>query len=87
MTGTQPSFISMNTPTPTAKSPSRSIPWDEQRYLHTRLMESILLQVQRVNGTNKDILESITYNSQHLPLTMVDASGQTNYFGVTPMAK
>ena len=39
-----------------------------------------LIQVRQVNGTNQDILRTITYNSQHLPLTLVDASGQTNSF-------
>jgi RHS repeat-associated protein len=40
-----------------------------------------LTQVRQVNGANKDILKTITYNTQHLPLTTVDASGQTNTFG------
>ncbi len=40
-----------------------------------------LLQVLQQNGTNQDILKTITYNNQHLPLTRVDAAGQTNFFG------
>jgi RHS repeat-associated protein len=36
-----------------------------------------LLQVRQTRGTNNQLLSSMTYNSQHLPLTMTDASGQT----------
>jgi RHS repeat-associated protein len=35
-----------------------------------------LLQVAQVNGSGEDTLSTITYNSQHLPLTVTDASGQ-----------
>jgi RHS repeat-associated protein len=43
-----------------------------------------LLEVRQQIGTNEahtELLAQVTYNSQHLPLTSVDASGQTNYFG------
>ena len=40
-----------------------------------------LLQVRQTLGTNNDLDASFTYNSQHLPVTAVDASGQTNRFG------
>ncbi|MGO8765031.1 MAG: RHS repeat domain-containing protein [Limisphaerales bacterium] len=39
-----------------------------------------LLQVRQTLGTNNELDASFTYNSQHLPLTAVDASGQTNRF-------
>ncbi len=39
-----------------------------------------LLQVRQTLGTNNELDASFTYNSQHLPLTSVDASGQTNRF-------
>jgi RHS repeat-associated protein len=39
-----------------------------------------LLQVRQTTGTNNELDASFTYNSQHLPLTAVDASGQTNRF-------
>ena len=35
---------------------------------------------QKVNSTNQ-LLARFTYNSSHLPLTAVDASGKTNFFG------
>jgi YD repeat-containing protein len=35
-----------------------------------------LLEVSQLDGTNQDILGTMTYNSQHLPLTLTDASGQ-----------
>jgi RHS repeat-associated protein len=43
--------------------------------------EMDLLQVQQQNGGTTDLLAQFTYNSQHLPLTAVDAAGQTNCFG------
>jgi RHS repeat-associated protein len=36
-----------------------------------------LLQVTQANGAGQDVLSTMTYNGQHLPLTMTDASGQT----------
>ena len=36
-----------------------------------------LLTVKQVNGGGQDTLSTLTYNSQHLPLTVIDASGQT----------
>ena len=40
-----------------------------------------LLNVGQVDGGTIDTLAQFTYNSQHRPLTYVDAAGQTNYFG------
>ncbi len=39
-----------------------------------------LLQVKQKNGSGYDILSTFTYNSQHLPLTATDASGQTTTY-------
>ena len=39
-----------------------------------------LLQIRQTSSTNNELDASYTYNSQHLPLTAVDASGQTNRF-------
>jgi RHS repeat-associated protein len=36
-----------------------------------------LLEVRQVNGQNTELLQTRTYNSQHRPLTVTDASGQT----------
>jgi RHS repeat-associated protein len=36
-----------------------------------------LLTVKQVNGGGQDLLSTMTYNSQHLPLTVTDAAGQT----------
>jgi RHS repeat-associated protein len=35
-----------------------------------------LLQVSQTNGSGQDVLSAMTYNGQHLPLTLTDASGQ-----------
>ena len=35
-----------------------------------------LTQVAQVNGSGQDVLSTLTYNSQHEPLTVTDASGQ-----------
>ena len=35
-----------------------------------------LLKVEQVNGQNRDLLLSATYNAQHAPVTITDASGQ-----------
>ena len=43
-----------------------------------------LLEVRQQIGassTNTELLAKFTYNSQHLPLTAIDASGKTNFFG------
>ena len=41
-----------------------------------------LLEVrQTTGGTNTEMLAKFTYNSQHLPLTAIDASGKTNSLG------
>jgi RHS repeat-associated protein len=41
-----------------------------------------LLSVKQQTGpTNFDLLASFTYNTNHLPLTMVDAAGKTNFLG------
>jgi RHS repeat-associated protein len=39
-----------------------------------------LLNVRQTTGTNNELLASFTYNSQHLPLTATDASGQVTKF-------
>jgi RHS repeat-associated protein len=36
-----------------------------------------LSEIRQTRGTNNDLLIRATYNNQHLPLTMTDASGQT----------
>ena len=40
-----------------------------------------LTEVRQIVGTNAEPLAKLTYNSQHLPLTIIDASGKTNSFG------
>ena len=40
----------------------------------------LLSMAQLADGTT-NVLSLFTYNSQHLPLTAVDAAGQTNFFG------
>jgi RHS repeat-associated protein len=37
-----------------------------------------LLEVRQTRGGNNELLARMTYNGQHLPLTVVDAAGQTN---------
>jgi RHS repeat-associated protein len=39
-----------------------------------------LLEARQTRGTNNELLFHATYNSQHRPLTVVDAAGQTNSF-------
>lgn len=39
-----------------------------------------LLQIRQTRGHNNDLLFNATYNSQHCPLSEVDAAGQTNTF-------
>ncbi|HEY2944635.1 MAG TPA: RHS repeat-associated core domain-containing protein [Vicinamibacteria bacterium] len=39
-----------------------------------------LLRVKQKNGTTYELLQSFTYNSQHLPLTVTDAAGQTTTY-------
>ena len=39
-----------------------------------------LLEVRQTRAGNNELLSRITYNAQHLPLTTVDAAGQTNTF-------
>jgi len=39
-----------------------------------------LLQVKQKNGAGFDLLQNSTYNSQHEPLTVIDASGQTTTY-------
>jgi YD repeat-containing protein len=39
-----------------------------------------LLEVRQTRGTNNELIAKFTYNSQHLPLTALDASGRTNKF-------
>lgn len=42
-----------------------------------------LLTVEQKNGAGYDLLETRTYNSQHEPLTITDASGQTRLTRIT----
>jgi RHS repeat-associated protein len=42
-----------------------------------------LSEVRQQTGSSNQLLASMTWNSQHLPLTSTDTSGQTNYFGYT----
>ncbi|HAV63671.1 MAG TPA: type IV secretion protein Rhs, partial [Verrucomicrobiales bacterium] len=39
-----------------------------------------LLEVRQTRAGNNELLSRMTYNAQHLPLTVVDAAGQTNTF-------
>jgi RHS repeat-associated protein len=39
-----------------------------------------LLEVRQTRAGNNELLARMTYNAQHLPLTTVDAAGQTNTF-------
>jgi RHS repeat-associated protein len=39
-----------------------------------------LLEVRQTRAGNNELLGRMTYNAQHLPLTTVDAAGQTNTF-------
>ena len=39
-----------------------------------------LLEIRQTRGGNNELLSRITYNTQHLPLTVTDAAGQTNTF-------
>jgi YD repeat-containing protein len=39
-----------------------------------------LLEVRQKNGSGYDVLESMTYNAQHLPLTLTDAARRTTTF-------
>ena len=39
-----------------------------------------LYQVRQTTGTNNDLLATYIYNSQHLVITNIDASGQTNSY-------
>ena len=39
-----------------------------------------LLEVRQTRGTNNELLVKTTYNSQHRPLTVTDAAGQTTRF-------
>jgi RHS repeat-associated protein len=43
-----------------------------------------LIQVKQKNGTSYDVLASFTYNSQHLPLTSMDAAGKTATYAFNP---
>jgi len=38
------------------------------------------LEVRQTRGANNELLSRTAYNAQHLPLTQVDAAGQTNTF-------
>jgi RHS repeat-associated protein len=40
-----------------------------------------LLEVRQVVGATNQLLGSFTYATNHLPLTAIDAAGQTNFFG------
>ncbi len=51
----------------------------EGRETHYRYAENSidLVQIQQKNGATFDTLQAITYNNQHLPLSITDAAGQT----------
>ena len=39
-----------------------------------------LLEIRQTRGTNNELIAKSVYNSQHEPISIVDASGQTNIF-------
>ncbi len=43
-----------------------------------------LLEIRQKNGAAWDTLETRTYNTQHLPLTVTDAAGQTTAYAYNP---
>lgn len=43
-----------------------------------------LLEVRQINGAANDLLETRTYNGQHLPLTVTDTAGQTTVLTYNP---
>jgi RHS repeat-associated protein len=55
----------------------------ESRYAYaSNLLD--LVSVRQKNGSGSDLLDTLTYNSQHLPLTATDASGQTASYAYNP---
>jgi RHS repeat-associated protein len=46
-----------------------------------------LLQIKQKNGAAYDLLESRSYNSQHEPLTVTDAAGQTTTYTYDPQGR
>jgi len=48
-------------------------------YATNNLMD--LLEVRQTTSGSNDLVASFTYNSQHLPLTATDASGQASHYG------
>ena len=46
-----------------------------------------LLQVHQTTGTNNDLLATYIYNSQHLVITNIDASGQSTKYTYDPYGK
>ena len=55
----------------------------ETRYTYaSNLLD--LVSVRQKNGAGTDLLDTLTYNSQHLPLTATDASGQTTSYAYNP---
>jgi len=42
-----------------------------------------LTEIRQTRATNNEVIARITYNSQHLPVTFVDASGQTSSYTYT----
>ena len=46
-----------------------------------------LLQVHQTTGTNNDLLATYIYNSQHLVITNIDASGQGTTYTYDPYGK
>ena len=73
--------ISTHTQTCMETSLCPSIRLDEQTYYRYATNDIDLTEVLQQDGTNLDVLEAITYNSQHLPLTVTDAAGQVTDFG------
>jgi RHS repeat-associated protein len=39
-----------------------------------------LLEIRQTRAANDELLARVSYNTQHLPVTVVDAAGQTNWF-------
>ena len=49
--------------------------------IYSNNLIDLLMVCQMVSPTSSNVLSQFTYNSQHLPLRVVDAAGQTNSFG------
>src|SRR5206468_2235454 len=49
--------------------------------IYSNNLIDLLKVCQMVSPTSSNVLAQFTYNSQHLPLSVIDAAGQTNSFG------